>query len=380
MSATSISQTLAASELAAVRAFLQFQGTFNTSKITSVTNADIGTYFGWLDSLSAAYGSVQNAPWKGWYDQLFAILTATDDFPEMYQVLQFKSWVSANEIEWSPYMRFLKNYYSHGWYGFWYAFQHGFWWTYTAADNKVNSRAWEAGQSVPAQPPIWQSKVQGVVTRWGDSPPSNMMGVSTDFTGPTTFDEGQQIVDDLDVLTSAQAVLNNWTAFPTIVGTTTAIGQSQLTSMAALLQPDTLAADAYFFLLHLLLALPAGDEQAQRLAAQVASALATSSEYPNDTFANQLVYLALLYLADPNGSYVWDNAQLQAALHDLEGTILASDPASTALHASLVQHGKLLYTDAAYPMQDPNSPSISFSQRKTDTLFALDKARQALQQ
>ena len=69
-----------------------------------------------------------------------------------------------------------------------------------------------------------------------------------------------------------------------------------------------------------------------------------------------------------------------AALNGLEGVIPSADPASTAIKASLVQHGKVLNADAAYPMQDPYSPSVGFSQHVTDTLAALDKARAALNQ
>ncbi len=148
--------------------------------------------------------------------------------------------------------------------------------------------------------------------------------------------------------------------------------------MTALLQQPTLAAGAYFFLLHLLIALPTGATAAQQLAEQIVSAPASSQEYPNDTFINQLVYLSLLYLADPLGQYGWDNAQLQTAVQNLAGVILATDPASTAIKASLAQHGKVLYSDSAYPMQDPYSPNIGFTQRQTDTLFALDKARQTI--
>ena len=54
-------------------------------------------------------------------------------------------------------------------------------------------------------------------------------------------------------------------------------------------------ADAYFFLLHLLIALTTGDAAARALVERIVSASATSQEYPNDTFVNQLVYLALLF-------------------------------------------------------------------------------------
>ena len=90
------------------------------------------------------------------------------------------------------------------------------------------------------------------------------------------------------------------------------------------------------------------------------------------------MYLTLIHLADPLGAFGWNNQQLQSALKDLEGAAPGQDPVSVAIRTSLVAHGKVLNTDSAYPMQDPYCPSVGFNQRKTDTLFALDKARAAL--
>jgi hypothetical protein len=127
-----------------------------------------------------------------------------------------------------------------------------------------------------------------------------------------------------------------------------------------------------------LIALATGDTPCQSLALQIVNAATDSPEYPNDIFINQLVYLTLLYLADPMGSYGWNNAQLQSILRDVQSVILANDPASAAIKSSLTQHGKVLNSDASYPMTDPYNPNIGFNQRKTDTLFALEKARAAL--
>ncbi|MGN6675676.1 MAG: hypothetical protein ACTHMA_20475 [Thermomicrobiales bacterium] len=355
--------TLVAGELAAIRAFLQFQGAYNNTKITGITTASIGDYMNYVNNLAGNYGAVQNTQWKGWYDQLFALLTATTDIAEIFQVMQFAAWVGANKIHGCPYSDCTAQ---DPWYSYWYVFRPGHrfgWWT-----NPYGSDAhavWYGAQSAPGTPPPWQTAVQKVINQWGDTPPANRINV------------GANMTDNQLVMTSAQTVLNGWTAFPPIAQKTAAIGQGQQAAMTALLARTTLDADTYFFLLHLLIALATGATAAQQLAQRIVSAIATSQEYPNDTFINQLVYLVLLYLADPLGAYAWNNAQLQATLRDLEGVILATDPASTAIKASLVQHGKVLNSDASYPMHDPYT-SIGFTQRKTDTMFALDKARQGL--
>lgn len=154
--------------------------------------------------------------------------------------------------------------------------------------------------------------------------------------------------------------------------------QEQRDDMAGMLRPDALDADDYFFLLYLLLALPCGDARSRQLAQRTAGANASSQEYPNDTFANLLVYLTLMNLADPGGDFAWTNAQLQAHVATLGGLVTGADPASQTLKASLTHHGKVLRSDTSYPMHDPYCPSVGFNRRVTDTLFALDEARAAL--
>jgi hypothetical protein len=172
----------------------------------------------------------------------------------------------------------------------------------------------------------------------------------------------------------------HWTdvsAFLTNIGNS-ALWQQQLDAVKSLLKPDTLGGGDYFFLLHLLIGLTAGDPPSVELASQIASAPADSTEYPNDTFVNQLVYLTLLYLADPMGSFAWTTTQLEAELTGLAGAISGTDPGSVAVQTSLSRHLRVLQVDTAYPLQDPYCPSIGFPQRQSDTLFALDKARSRL--
>jgi hypothetical protein len=78
------------------------------------------------------------------------------------------------------------------------------------------------------------------------------------------------------------------------------------------------------------------------------------------------------------GEFAWTNAQLQNMLNGIHGVILAKTPASLAIKTSLEHHLKVLTTDSAYPMQDPYNPGFGFSQRKTDTLYALAQARAAV--
>ena len=225
--------------------------------------------------------------------------------------------------------------------------------------------------STPAyvnSPPQWVAAVNAVFTAWGDSPAANL--IDKGIGGQGTYDR---------VLTfEAKLVSSDWTDFDKVKKNTAGAWTSQKQLTSSLLQAATLTADSYFFFLHLLIALATGDAASQSLAQQIVSASASSVEYPNDTFINQLVYLTLQYLADPMGSYGWGNAQLQSFLKDLESVSLGNDPGSTALKTRLTQHGKVLKSDASYPMTDPYNTTKGFNQRKTDTLAALDKARAAV--
>ena len=169
----------------------------------------------------------------------------------------------------------------------------------------------------------------------------------------------------------------NWTDSQSLVTNLvgTGVWQEQSQAFTGLLKPTSLKSEAYFFLLHLLIALGTSTPSDQQAAEKLVSASASSPEYPNDTFINQLVYLVLMYLNDPMGNFAWTNAQLQAEISLLEALVVNQDPASQAIRTSLAQHQRFLRTDASYPMQDPYAPGVGFTQRVTDTLFALDKAR-----
>ncbi|HEU5328006.1 MAG TPA: hypothetical protein VFU78_07930 [Thermomicrobiales bacterium] len=366
MSSNTTNDTLVAGELAAVRALLTFQGAYGVG-VKQLATVDAGNYFGSLNSLAGVNAQLQNPQFQGWYNQLYTLLMATNTvyhqpFPALYIVYAYTPFCDVNMVL------------NSAWKGYWSTFLHGY--AYTIDGNDVTINPW--GQETwllhlpprPTAPAVWKQATDNLLTKWGDAPPANILHLGTGGSGGFTYDAA--------TYTFQQSVLANWSDFAQVAVTTAPMWQAQQSTMTALLQQTALTADAYFFLLHLLIALPTGATSAQQLAQRIVSASATSQEYPNDTFINQLVYLAMLYLADPLGAYGWNNAQLQAVLQALEGAILASDSASAAIKGSLVQHGKVLYSDSAYPMQDPYSPNIGFTQRKSDTLFALDKARQTL--
>jgi hypothetical protein len=101
---------------------------------------------------------------------------------------------------------------------------------------------------------------------------------------------------------------------------------------------------------------------------------ACSPEYPNDTFIGQLVYFALMELADPEGRYQWGHHQLASTLGTLAAAAPNQDRGSVVLRKTFAQQATVLHCTASYPFDDPYNPGISYPQRKADTLAALNRA------
>lgn len=375
MDQAALNYTLAAAELGAVRALLTLQKVIGQDVVPSPRYDIVERLAASLDSVSVSYTSLANTTVKGWVDQLFTSLIATNTcygrgFAELFVALRYGNYVHS--------IGDLSRYGPGGWndiiqpsdgYNYYTCFSTGL-----NADRYLGPwRNWGTGSQkdwsppYPQAPPQWVTAVNAVFTAWGTNPPA------------TLIDKGNGAGYDTRVPAfEARVVSSGWTDFNKVQTNTVGVWKAQAQTATTMLAAEKLTADAYFFLLHLLVALAVGDTASQALAQRVTAAIASSLEYPNDTFLNQLVYLALMYLADPLGAFGWDNQQLQAFVSALAGAVLGQDPVSTAIKMSLETHGKLLHSASSYPMLDPYAPSVAFTQRKTDTLFALDKARQAL--
>jgi hypothetical protein len=228
-----------------------------------------------------------------------------------------------------------------------------------------NSRAPWPGP--PANPVAWNQTVTNLLQSWG------LTNAPAALFQTTTFDNYSSSLSGL--LSPA-----SWSNIEQVKSGVAAVWQSQSSEINTLISAQTLSSATYFFFLHLLTGIVSGNPACQTLAQQVVSAICSSIEYPNDTFINQLIYASLMYLADPMGSYAWNNPQLQTWVSAMTAVVPGADPASTAILASLTNHAKLLNADASYPLQDPYNPGVGFNQRVTDTLYALDQSRASMNQ
>ncbi len=129
----------------------------------------------------------------------------------------------------------------------------------------------------PQAPPAWVAAVNGVFTTWGDDPPAALI------------DKGNGAGYYNRVPAFEQKVVSSgWTDFDKVKTNTTGVWKSQAATASSLLMPTNLTADAYFFLLHLVIGLATVDAARQALAQRIIAAPTGSVEYPNDTFLNQL--------------------------------------------------------------------------------------------
>jgi hypothetical protein len=392
--------TLTGADSSAFCALIQAQAAVGSAQ-TSPGQAQFWAFFAAIDSIAYDhYRFITNAKVKGWIDKLFATLLQTQtcygiDAAGLYVLYSYAQYVGSC----FPYSDHPEdpgncvNGYPTNWGQRGGKAPNIDWGTFKVP----NVCPWQsffctplgAGWFPPGSPdPFYAALSQDLVvlnTAVVAAPGQNTSTVAnvTGYgPGHTDCPQGGTSPDLASVQQFEQSRFDptNWTDSDKFVQNLSGTGlwEQQSAAVTALLEPATLSGDDYFFLLHLLVALGTSTASDQRLAQQIVDAVANSQEYPNDTFINQLVYLTLMYLADPLGKFAWTNAQLQAQMDLMAGVITSRDPASQAIHTSLLQHQRVLQTDASYPMQDPYSPAIGFTERKTDTLAALDAARTGL--
>jgi hypothetical protein len=389
--------TLAASEFAAVQSLLLFQEQFGLG----APAATLDKYGSGLDSLLGAYGQVQNTIIKSWLDAIFAYANDTKtldpdtNVPVLHMLWHYGAFCNRDVVcEWS----YATKPPSANWSSFWEAFVNGREVLYDAVGGdlwgggdvpRITDAFYQVGPfQVPTSPASWNTSVTTKMKAWGLNPPAQyvnnfvqmwMKECCIVLINNDCHMYAENAAHGTPVHYYQMQILNSWTNVGTVAGQTAqAAVTAEHSCVAGLLDPSSLKPDAYFFMIHALIALAVTTVDNQVLAQTVVKTTTSSPEYPNDSFINQLIYLSLMYLADPLGNYTMTNKQLQVLLANLSALITATDAASTAIKQSLDNHIKILVADSAYPMQDPYSPSTGFNTRVADTLAALDAARQSI--
>ena len=150
---------------------------------------------------------------------------------------------------------------------------------------------------------------------------------------------------------------------------------AQRDKVKELLLLNKMSEDIYFYLLHLLIGLGTTGKNDQTMAQHIVSTTASSDEYPNDIFINQLLYMALLRMADPNGTYKYDRDHIFDMLRRTRDCIHSKDEASSAIKTTVEQQMAIINADTSYPWTDPYNPTVDLNTRLANALTALDEAR-----
>lgn len=382
MSQTGIDHTLTADDTAAFATLLRAQGALGPAR-TAPGQAQFLAFFEAIDTFAYnTYTRITNPSVKGWVDQLYPPLIQTRTcygisaagMYVLYVYAQFTKACFRDKPEFWPADTSIVDY-----------------WLSRGGVEKPDFGTHCLSSASPWNffAGMWRPPAQPMAFFYALCKDVDVLNAALQTAGKSTPTVALFVSQGLGTCEKPECVIQfeqslfdpaHWTD----AGTFTAnlarapLWQEQRDDVAGMLRPDALDGDDYLFLLYLLVALSAGDARSRQLAQRIACADASSSEYPNDAFANVLVYLTLLNLADPAGDYAWTNTQLQAHVATLGGLVTGTDPASQALKAALTRHGKVLRSDTSYPMHDPYCPSIGFNRRVSDTLFALDEARATL--
>ena len=372
--------SLTLEDVQAFRALLGAQGNLGPGR-KQYTQSQFWDFFGQINVI--AYRLTSNAHVKNWTDQLISVLVNTQtcygfSATGLYILYMYHDFIGGCFTPGSEFepvacgLGFPKDWEGRGQWPTW-------------DNSKGLSRAWPwnwLASAVglwkpPANPASFFAKINSEVNAINDS--LQVAKGSTPFVALRSEYTMQSLLE-VQQFEQLRFDPTNWTDSAQFVTNIAAakVWQEQSQMAANLLKPDVLAGDAYFFLLHVLIGLCASKAEDQHLAQQIVSASTSSHEYPNDTFINHLVYLTLLYLINPKGSYHWDSDQLKSFLADMQGVLPGNDPGSTAIKASLTGQAMVLNSTPGYPMVDPYNPNKNPNERISDTLAALDAARAAL--
>ncbi len=363
--------SLTSAELKDVRGVISLGGSYGPQ--TTLSMGSMGAYFNALNSYSSYYSGLSNNMFKSWISQYFTLLTDADsDVAKMYIVWQYLACLN-NQAGYPyspPSPNLYVNWYGTPWQSYWHVFQSAsnyYGWYAPWPNDFGDGISGKPYLHVPGSPSVWNNAVKSLATPWASNPDTkyiNVAPVINQWSDARTFEQG---------------VLNGWTNFPNVIDNTAPVWQTQHTALDNMIgDSSALTSSDYFFMLHLLLLVGTGTTSDQATVEKIVSTTASSIEYPNDSFGNQLVYLVLMYLADPLGDFGWSNGQLQSFVTSTEKVIKSTDTGSQALKTSLANHLKILVSDSSYPMQDPYNPNIGFNSRMSDTLNALEVARASI--
>ena len=320
----------------------------------SLTKAGLADFIRRLHWCSFNYGSTRNARVRGYLQTCYDKLEGTPT-----------SWGLPVPALLVAYMWVLFCQDDSQWRSFW-----------DGAEGSITWANWSARCATPESPPAWGDAVR----RQLEAPSISNDSGTTLIWFPPGRKEASDYRSDIIAHELGLFAPVKWTDAGLMAQNT--LWKCQSEHLRELTRTAQLNDQTCLYLLHLLTGLctfPASPgPTAQPAVLDRVNAIArydtSSPEYPNDTFISQLVYFALMELADPEGSFQWGHDQLASTLETLAAAVPNQDHGSVVLRKTFAQQAAVLNSAASYPLDDPYNPGISYPQRKADTLAALNRA------
>lgn len=364
---------LSPAELPGIRSWIAFLGIFGSGM--PVISDGTREFFVKIINVSDNFSRMTNPSYRWMIKSMFTSLNGITNNQQISLASQYMDFCNRNEIALAPNdseyesvsigMPFTFT-------SYWVTFLDGYGYRWGRRDDPglYNVTEYHREINIPHVDEDRYNAISGLVSSWKPTPSSEFI------VAQTTTGSGANKIPSLaaKTLIDAWASTNNMPAKVIID-----FEANQRLKMKDLFKSTTaFNGDVYFFILHLLIGLCTGTAADKSMAATIVKEIAGSIEYENETFINQLMYLSLMYMGDPKGTFKYNNDQRQIALRELLGVIKTTDDASVAIKASINTSLDMLNADPSYPLQDMYNPDKGFNIRFADTLAALEDGRKAI--
>ena len=361
---------LSPGELGGIRAWIKFLGIFGSGMPVATDAAN--KFFAEIIAVSDNYSAITNPSYQWIITSLFSALNGVTNNKEVSLAAQYTNYCNTYEISLAPNDAEYESVAIAAPFTFtsyWVTFLNGYGYRWGLRDDPglYNVTIYPRGINVPRVFTTRYDAINQLVDSWRPTPSATYIDAQT----------GAGSQSNRRPAAAAKKVVDDWaTANSMPSAVVTVMEANQRLKMKDLMKAtDILSADVYYFIFYWLIGLCTGTTADRTWALTIVKEPASSPEYDNEIFINQLIYLILMYVANPKGSFKYTTGQRQDMLKDILAVMSTTDEASVLIKASINSSLDMLTSDSSYPMQDMYNPDKGFNTRLSDTLAALEDGR-----